>query len=161
MNLKKNAPFILLLLLSCSKTKQDELTLFKKAELEYQKKNLKGAIELYDRFVQTHPKNSKSPEALFKLAQIYLNDLRIPKEASKFFERIYKNYPETKEAMQSLFMLGFIYANELHDYNKAKEYYQKFLEKYPNSELAISAKFELENLGKEPEKLFISKPPDD
>ncbi len=161
MNLKKTAPFLLLLLLSCSKTKQDEMTLFQKAELEYQKKNLKEAIELYNRFIQTYPKSSKSPEALFKLAQIYLNDLRIPKEAVRFFERICENYPDTKEAMHSLFMLGFIWANELHDYNKAKEYYQKFLEKYPNSELAISAKFELENLGKEPEKFLIGKQPDD
>ncbi|WP_268761450.1 tetratricopeptide repeat protein [Candidatus Chrysopegis kryptomonas] len=51
-------------------------------------------------------------------------------------------------------MLGFIHANELNDYKKAKIYYQKFIEKYPNSELATSAKFELENLGKEPEKII-------
>lgn len=161
MDLKKTAPFILLILLSCSKIKQSELTLFQKAETEYQKKNIKEAIELYNRFVQTYPNSPKSPEALFKLAQIYLNDLRIPKEACKFFEQICEKYPDTKEAMNSLFMLGFIWANELHDYDKARGYYQKFLEKYPDSELAISAKFELENLGKEPEKLLISKQPDD
>lgn len=57
--------------------------------------------------------------------------------------------------MNALFMLGFIHANEIHNYEKAKEYYQKFLELYPNSELAVSAKFELENLGKEPQKIII------
>jgi len=152
MKIKTIGLIFLLALAGCSR--KEDLTLLKKADLEYQKKNLKNAIELYNRFVQTYPKSSKSSEALFKLAQIYLNDLRMPKEAIKFFEQICENYPETKEAMNSLFMLGFIYANELHNYNEARRYYQKFIERYPNSELALSAKFELENLGKEPEKII-------
>ncbi len=153
MKIKNLVLIFFLLLAGCSK--KEEIKLLEKADAEYQKKNLKTAIELYNRFVQTYPQNPKSSEALFKLAQIYLNDLRMPKEAVKFFEQICENYPETKEAMNALFMLGFIYANELHDYEKAKRYYQKFLEKYPSSELAISAKFELENLGKEPEKIIM------
>lgn len=147
----KNLLIIFLLLLGCGKK---DLDLLEKADKEYQKKNLKTAIDFYKHFVQKHPESSKAPEALFKLAQIYLNDLRLPKEAIGYFEQIVQKYPDTKEAMNALFMLGFIHANETHNYDKAREYYQKFLEKYPNSELAVSAKFELENLGKEPEKIL-------
>jgi TolA-binding protein len=147
--------FVLIIVLSiASCSKKNDLSLLEKADNEYRKKNFKTAIELYNLFVQKNPKDPKSPEALFKLAQIYLNDLRMPKEAVKIFEKIYETYPNTKEGMNSLFMLGFIHANELNDYKKAKIYYQKFIEKYPNSELATSAKFELENLGKEPEKII-------
>ncbi len=152
LKLKTFALITILLVASCSR--KDDLSLLERADSEYKRKNFKTAIELYNLFVQKHPKNLKSAEALFKLAQIYLSDLRMPKEAVKIFERIYENYPDTKEGMNSLFMLGFVYANELNDYEKAKTYYQKFIEKYPNSELAISAKFEIENLGKEPEKII-------
>ncbi|MEN3039148.1 MAG: tetratricopeptide repeat protein [Candidatus Kryptonium sp.] len=136
----------LLFLIGCAK--KEDLTLLQRAEQEYQNKNLKTAIEIYNYFVETYPKSEKAPEILFKLAKIYYGELQLPKEAVKFLEQIIQNYPDSKEAMNSLFLLGFIYANEIKDYTKAKEYYQKFLEKYPNSELATSAKFELENLGK-------------
>ncbi len=153
MKIKNLILVVLLLITSCSK--KEDISLLEKADKEYQKKNLKTAIELYNNFVQKYPQNLKSAEALFKLSQIYLSELRMPKEAIKFLEQIIQNYPNTKEAMNALFMLGFIHANEIHNYEKAKEYYQKFLELYPNSELAVSAKFELENLGKEPQKIII------
>lgn len=151
MKIKNLFVVFLLLITSCGK---EDANLLEKADKEYQKKNLKTAIDIYKHFVQKYPESSKAPEALFKLAQIYLNDLRLPKEAVGYFEQIVQKYPNTREAMNALFMLGFIYANEIHDYDKAREHYQKFLEQYPNSELAISAKFELENLGKEPEKIL-------
>lgn len=152
MKLKNLILIILLLITSCGK--KDDISLLEKADKEYQKKNLKNAIELYNNFVAKNPKSPKSAEALFKLSQIYLSELHMPKEAIKFLEQIIQNYPNTKEAMNALFMLGFIHANEIHNYEKAKEYYSKFLELYPNSELAVSAKFELENLGKEPQKII-------
>lgn len=149
----KNLILISLLFLSgCAK--KEDLTLLQKAEQEYQSRNLKTAIEIYNHFVQTYPKSEKAPEILFKLAQIHYSELQLPKEAVKFLEQIIQNYPDSKEAMNALFLLGFIYANEIKDYTKAKEYYQTFLEKYPNSELSTSAKFELENLGKEPENII-------
>ncbi len=146
--------FLILLFLLNACSKKDKLDLLKKAEDEYQKRDLKKAIELYTEFVKLNPQNPKTPEVLFKLAQIYLTELKIPAKATEFFSKIVEDYPETKEAMNALFMLGFIYANELNNYEKAKIYYQKFLERYPNSELAISAKFELENLGRKPEEII-------
>ncbi len=152
--MKSRTSLLILLFLLNACSKNDNLDLIKKAEDEHKKGNIKKTIELYTEFIKSNPKSPKAPETLFKLAQIYLSELKIPAKATELFNKIIEDYPESKEAMKALFMLGFIYANELNDYEKAKIYYQKFLERYPNSELAISAKFELENLGRKPEEII-------
>jgi TPR repeat protein len=88
--------------------KNENVNLLKKADVEYRKGNLKVAIDLYSTSTaKSNPKDPKIPEALFKLAQIYLNDLKI-----------------SKEAINSLFMIGFVYTNELKNYDNARDYYR-------------------------------------
>ena len=151
--MKNKVLFLTLLMLLFGCSRNSKLDPLKKAEDEHQKGNIKRAIEIYTEFVRANPQNPRVPEVLFKLAQIYLNELKMPTKSTEFFNKIVEDYPKSKEAMKALFMIGFIYANELNDYEKAKIYYQKFLDLYPNSELAVSAKFEIENLGRKPEEL--------
>ena len=58
-------------------------------------------------------------------------------------------YPSGENRSKAIFMLGFLYANEIKDYEKAEEYYNIVLRDYPNDELNPSARFELDNLGKD------------
>ncbi len=69
-------------------------------------------------------------------------------EAEKYFQKILDEYPNGVYSSKALFMVGFINANHLKNFDKAKKYYTEFLKKYPNHELAASAKYEIENLGK-------------
>jgi len=65
------------------------------------------------------------------------------------FKNIVHYYPQGKRAAESLFMMGFINANDLKKYDDAKKYYTEFIQKYPKHELAPSARYELDNLGKD------------
>ena len=73
--------------------------------------------------------------------------------ALKDFESIVKYYPDSAGISDAVFMLGFINANDIKDLDEAKKYYELFIEKFPEHELAVSAKYELENLGKDVNEL--------
>ena len=77
-----------------------------------------------------------------------------PEKAVEYYERLLREFPDSEHAQMSLFMIGYIQSNEIRDFNRAKIVYQEFLEKYPSSELAASVKFELDNMGKNPEELI-------
>jgi parvulin-like peptidyl-prolyl isomerase len=60
------------------------------------------------------------------------------------------NYPDGQYADDAQFMIGFIQSEELHDYDAARNAFTRMLEKHPDSELAESARWMLDNMGKEP-----------
>jgi TolA-binding protein len=70
---------------------------------------------------------------------------------------VVKNYPTGKFTAQSIFLIGFIANNYTKDLEEARKYYQMFIDKYPDNELISSAKYELENLGKDVDALPIFK----
>ncbi len=78
-------------------------------------------------------------------------------EAIKNFRKVVEKNQQTEESKKALFMLGFINANHTNDLDQAKKYYQQFLQQYPDHELAASAKYELDNLGKDINELSIFK----
>jgi outer membrane protein assembly factor BamD (BamD/ComL family) len=78
-------------------------------------------------------------------------------EAEANFLALLKEYPDGMFADRALFMVGYINNNHLKNLDRAREYYTKFIEKYPNHELVTAAKYELENLGKDPDELAFPK----
>lgn len=73
------------------------------------------------------------------------------------FKLILKYYPDDERISDAIFMLGFINANDMKNLDEAKKYYKLFIEKFPDHELANSARYELENLGKDINELPIFK----
>ncbi len=67
----------------------------------------------------------------------------------KYYERFLSLYPNDANAHKALFMIGFISAEELKDYDTARSSFQKLIQTYPNSEFVNSAKWMLDNMGKE------------
>jgi peptidyl-prolyl cis-trans isomerase C len=67
----------------------------------------------------------------------------------KYYERFLSLYPNDPNAHKALFMIGFIAAEELKDYDKAKDSFHRLINTYPNSEFVNSAKWMLDNMGKE------------
>lgn len=67
----------------------------------------------------------------------------------KYYERLVTLYPNDQNANKALFMTGFIYSEELKDYDKARAAFQRLLRDFPQSEFVPSAKWMMENMGKE------------
>ncbi len=70
-------------------------------------------------------------------------------EAVENYEALVEYYPKSVYRAESLFLLGYINANDIKDYDAAKKYYGMLIEEYPDHELVTSAKFEIQNLGKD------------
>ncbi len=132
----------------CGKKMSDK-SLFDKADTYERDEKFNKAAEIYLSLARRFPNSPKAPQALFKAAVMYANNLKKSDEAIRLHERLIKTYPESEYAPQSLFLIGFIYANDVKNYDKAKKYYHEFLKKYPKHELATSVKWELENMGKD------------
>ena len=71
------------------------------------------------------------------------------------FKKVIDQYPNGKFTATSIFLIGFISNNYTKDLDQAKEYYELFIKKYPEHDMISSAKYELENLGKDIESLPI------
>jgi TolA-binding protein len=99
---------------------------------------------------------TKSEAEYYKLAYDQYNDGKYD-ESIDNFKNLLENYPKGKNAPNAMFMIGFICANNLEKYDEAKKYYTMFMEKYPEHELYSSAKYELDNVGKDINELDIFK----
>ncbi|MCH8286223.1 tetratricopeptide repeat protein [candidate division KSB1 bacterium] len=103
-----------------------------------------------------------SEKELFDLAQVLYGEENID-EAIEPYKKIISDFPDGENRIKAIFMLGFMYANSLQDYTQAEVYYNMVLQEYPDHELTPSARFELDNLGKdisEFESLFQVPPQD-
>jgi TolA-binding protein len=99
----------------------------------------------YLKYVEIFPKDSLSPEFLFKAADL-ANGLNRHEESVKLFERVRNEYPEYQKTSTALFMEAFIYETELKNTNLAKEKYKEFIQKYPDHKLSPSAQASLDQL---------------
>lgn len=87
----------------------------------------------------------RSEEELFTLAQ----GTEDPMERLNYYSELVFNYPDGDHAAEAQFMIGFIQSEELKNYDAARNAFQRMVDKYPNHELVNSAKWMLENMGKE------------
>ena len=93
---------------------------------------------------------AKAEEAkiLFERAQ-KVND---PKQRIDYYEEIIEKYPEDEHVCEAQFMIGFVYAEELNNFDEARTALQSVInmETGCSDELKSSARWMLENMGKEP-----------
>ncbi len=122
-------------------------------QLTFDKSKAVAVIDSYNKYAAANPKDGKTPEYLFKAAEIH-RSIRDHKNAITTYERIIKDYPDYEKVPHSLFLIGFTYENDLKNTTKAKELYAQFLEKYPKHELYESVKFSFDNLGTPPEEII-------
>jgi outer membrane protein assembly factor BamD (BamD/ComL family) len=94
----------------------------------------------------------KSEEEQYTIANDLYNNQEF-EEAIVNFKKVIEQYPNGKFTATSIFLIGFIANNYTKDLDEAKKYYQMFIEKYPDHEMIPSAKFELENLGRDVDAL--------
>jgi outer membrane protein assembly factor BamD (BamD/ComL family) len=141
----------IVLFASCSRKSAEQLySEGVKAENEQQ---YPVAIERYNELIDRFQQSAVAESALYRSALLYSNESHDIPKAVAAYERYYRNYPASPHAPTALFLTGFLWNNDLHNLDSAKSAYQLFLSHYPSHELAASAKFELENLGKDPAQL--------
>lgn len=119
----------------------------------FNKTKAEEILKLYLSFEEQYPEHERSPEFLYKSAELE-NSLMNAQKAIELYNDFYVKYPANPKAPVCLFVQGFIYETQLNDLEMAKKMYSDFLEKYPNHELVNDARFSLDNLGKSVEDLI-------
>ncbi len=100
------------------------------------------------------PDDVRTPELLFKAANISRTTGRNPAKALDIYDWIYDRFSSYDKAYQALFLKAFTLDNEMKKIEEARTHYTAFLEKYPDDEFAVSAKFLLDNLGKSNDEII-------
>ena len=151
--------FFALIITGCSRKTDKEY--MDTAERSVQNKNYIEALKSYQEVIKEYPKSKDAPEAMVKMASLYMNhaDSTLNQEqsyirAAELFREVYDKYPNTEQAPAALFMSGFVLSNNLYKYSEATKTYQLFLEKFPNHKLAKSAREELNTMGMSPEDIL-------
>ena len=105
----------------------------------------KAIIELRT-IVNKYPNSNEAAQSQFKIAEIYLNDIRDYDFAIKEFLKLINLFPNNKITPKALFMIGYTYGNHLDAYSHALKNYRKFLTEYPKHELIPSVEYEINEL---------------
>ena len=120
------------------------------------KLNIKAAknyVNDCEAFVLISPKDSLSPEYLFKAGEV-AHTIKSYNKTFELYDWIIERYPDYKKTPTALFLKGYILDNELKKYDDAKEIYNEFLQKYPNSELVDDVQTLIEYMGKSDEEIL-------
>jgi outer membrane protein assembly factor BamD (BamD/ComL family) len=140
--------FFSLLLASCSRKTPQEL--YGEGTRAIDAKEFRIAADRFEEILSRHTQEAVAESAMYRVALLYNNELHDIPKAIDYYERYHDTYSSSDHAPTALFLAGFLLNNEQHDTARAKAAYQKFLERYPRHDLASSARFELDNLGRDP-----------
>ena len=135
-----------LLFLSCSKEGLSDQLLFEKAKYEYNESLFDTSIITLNRLIMEYPSSKYSPESMYLLHKIYLNEFEEYDLSIIFLNDIIDKFPKHDLSKKALFTKGYIYSNHLSSYSDAFLAYNKFISLYPNDELVPSAEYEIDGL---------------
>lgn len=110
-------------------------------------------ITSVEEFSRVAPQHSRTPELLFKAAEI-ARSIQTYQKAIDLFNWLETRHPGHEREAQALFLKAFTLDDGLRAYEAAKLAYEQFIEKYPNDPFADDARFSLDNLGKDVEELI-------
>lgn len=140
----------LLLLASWSCSRKSAVELYTEGRQAEDQQNFRLAVERFDELAGRFQDSPYAESSLTRSAVIYNNELHDIPRSIGAYRQIYTRFPSSKQAPTALFLTAFLYNNDLHKTDSARMAYEDFLRRYPAHELAVSAKFEIENLGKDP-----------
>ena len=111
------------------------------------------AVKAYSDFATYFPKDSLTPDFLFKAGEISTANQQYT-SALTYYQTITSKYPKFKLVPESLYLQGYLLDNFLNDDAKAKIIYEQVIAKYPSLPYASDAKAAINNLGKTDEELI-------
>lgn len=113
----------------------------------------KDYVNNAEAFVLLNPEDKRSPEYLFKAAEI-AHSLKSINKTFELYDWILDKYPNYDKAPTVLFLKGFVLSDDLKNYDEAGKVYDLFLQKYPNSDLVEHVKTLKKYLGKSDEEML-------
>ncbi len=102
----------------------------KKAEKAQQAKHVEDAIRIYLKLIDQDPKNSKVPEILLKVGDLYHLSLNQIDAAAKTYDLVAIRYSSTPFALQALIRKGELFFNS-NQFEAALREYQNILFNFP------------------------------
>jgi regulator of sirC expression with transglutaminase-like and TPR domain len=93
----------------------------------------------YSKFVDAHPKDSRSAVYLFKKAQVLKATNGKHNEAIQAFQAVYKTYPYHPKGAEAMLATALFY-EEMRSQDLAAATYKKFIATYPSNPLAENAR---------------------
>ncbi|HLF20315.1 MAG TPA: tetratricopeptide repeat protein [Bacteroidota bacterium] len=148
-------PVLIITLIGCSKKTDEQL--MQKAVEEHKSDNVEEALLAYQEVVDEFPKSPRAPEALYAMGTIFHDKKHDSRKSVDILRKLVAEFPEHATCSNALFLTGFIYNNELKNYDSAKVAYEDFLKRFPTSPLVADARFELDNLGRDPAEIIKGK----
>lgn len=103
----------------------------KKAEKFWKSKKFEEAISAYLSAIEKEPTNSKVPELLLQVGDIYNISLNQIDKSVKTYDLVTVRYPATDYALQAFVKKGEVYFSS-DQFDKALREYQNILENFPN-----------------------------
>ena len=91
------------------------------------------------RLAELYPASELRAQALFKLANIYENDLKVAEKAVKAYDAICKEHPDSPEVLKSYQNAALLYDKKLKDSDKAVASLEMIVTKYPADNAAKDA----------------------
>lgn len=104
---------------------------YEEAHTQYSQGNYHGAEMGFRKFLQSHPRDAKVPEAMYWLGETYLATNR-PREAGEQFLALSKNYASSPKVPAALLKLGSSLVN-LGAPDRACAIFSEVLRKYPKA----------------------------
>jgi TolA-binding protein len=143
---------LMFFLAGCSKPSAEEM--FNKGVDAQKAEQYDAAIESYQELITLYPDSARTPEALYAIGTIYQNHKQSYHQAIHIYRHLADKYPNHATSPSALFLIGFIYNNDLKKIDSARIAYEDFIRRYPTNQLVESARFELTNLGKDPDDIL-------
>jgi len=107
----------------------------------------------YFEYKNLYPKDSVSPEFLFKGGQVAMSIGKYRK-AIEVFNVIYEGYPNYDKRVESLNLVAFNYDYNLNDRNQARKVYEFIVQNFPEHHLAEDAAARLTTLNMNDQELI-------
>ena len=129
-----------------------EKELLKTGDASKEKETALAIVEKSSDFNKAFPNDPKTPDLLFKAADVARGAKEYGK-AVQLWGELWRNHPDHPKAPMALFLQGFTFDSDLRDAKMASKYYRNFLKTFPNDSLAIQVKQLLQVVEVTPEDL--------
>ncbi|MBW6492266.1 MAG: hypothetical protein K0B15_13860 [Lentimicrobium sp.] len=113
---------------------------------------LNALMDLYTGFIDNNPKDTASPQYLYKAINLAMG-MNNGEKAMELADRYLNEYSNSPKLPEAIFLKAYIYENQLSNLGMAQKTYRDFLTRFPDHELADDAEAALLYLGKSPEEM--------
>ncbi len=110
-------------------------------------------VKAYLRYAEAYPKDSISPDYMFKAADVMRGQFRWD-NAVQVLEELVRLYPEDSRVPNALFFAGFMLHNDLGQNERATPYLERLIAEYPGHRLAQDAAMLLQTMDMSEEDLI-------